>query len=413
MSVVGTVQENLYFAAAMGDVGVIHDLILKGGDVHSQDHDGNTVIHIAVRHQHLSVVKSLHELGVDINSQNADGWTPIYVAACCGDSGAEQFVESIIDLGADLNITSNSGWSPVLIATQKNLLHIVRVLVEAGADVDLMNDGGLSPAYLSACLSHWDICVYFINQGADISHFIALPWVPPNSVRDILAPFQLDTMSIREDPNSEAKCQILSIVKLLSSVPRNMIDNREDETNKDVEKDDLIQYQQRLHKFESALAVAFQSLSKLSGNPVSVILQANYPLRRRISRCAWKLYYCHYLRSARNNFDVNDIDDNDSRIIDIICEGEIAVKSAQQYAELMSLLVDSTMLTDLLSLRLSCKTNNYRQRFPVTCLNTYHELEERLVETFVTYGSSHLVPTGLVNTILKYFHGDNSSKPDT
>ena len=76
---------------------------------------------------------------------------------------------------------------------------------------------------------------------------------------------------------------------------------------------------------------------------------------------------------------------------------------ARRYAQLVSLFADQTVLTDLLALRLTCQSNNYRQRFPVTRLPVYHELEVNLVESFIASDASRLVPTGLVNSLLTLF----------
>ena len=50
------------------------------------------------------------------------------------------------------------------------------------------------------------------------------------------------------------------------------------------------------------------------------------------------------------------------------------------------------MLGDVLSLRLTCKSNNERRRFPV-CYVVYRELEANLIEEWEAYGSSRFVST--------------------
>ena len=69
-----------------------------------------------------------------------------------------------------------------------------------------------------------------------------------------------------------------------------------------------------------------------------------------------------------------------------------AVMKACRYTEVVCFLFDLPMLGDVLSLRLTCKSNNERRRFPV-CYVEYRELEANLIEEWVAYGSSRFVST--------------------
>mmetsp|Transcript_30688 Transcript_30688/g.57186 ORF Transcript_30688/g.57186 Transcript_30688/m.57186 type:complete len:398 (-) Transcript_30688:935-2128(-) len=389
------IQNDLFSAVAKGNVEDVHKAILEGAQVCVSDEDGNTVTHVAARHRHLPVMEVLHELGVDLNAQNNDGWSPVYMAAC-GDNGDEdQFVKAIAELGADVNLTSISGWSPMLIATQKCHIRTVKTLIEAGADVDMANNGGLKPVYLSACLGYWDICALLVNAGADIFPLTGIPLIPPNSVRDILILFEID-LSLEEDPVMVAKCQVLSIVKLLSSVSQDS-DNCVDDDGVN----SLVSDPNELQQFELALMAAFESLRCLSTNPIDAIRRIIYPMRRKLSKCAWRLH-CQSRLGGKFDGDRG----NDIFSISRFRNGELLTMATRQYAELLSLFADQTMLTDLLALRLTCQSNNYRQRFPVTCLRSYHELEVNLIESFIAGDASRLVPTGLVNSLLTLFSGE-------
>ena len=76
----------------------------------------------------------------------------------------------------------------------------------------------------------------------------------------------------------------------------------------------------------------------------------------------------------------------------------LAVK-ARRYMELVCLLFDSAMLGDVLALRMTCKSNSERRRFPV-CFVTYQELEANIIEECVAYGSSRFVSTDVLHAVL-------------
>ena len=73
---------------------------------------------------------------------------------------------------------------------------------------------------------------------------------------------------------------------------------------------------------------------------------------------------------------------------------------ARRYMELVCFLFDLTMLSDVLSLRLTCQSNNERRRFPVYLPTAYYELEANLIEEWVGFGSSRFVSTAIIVAVL-------------
>mmetsp|Transcript_6569 Transcript_6569/g.12625 ORF Transcript_6569/g.12625 Transcript_6569/m.12625 type:complete len:82 (+) Transcript_6569:466-711(+) len=70
------------------------------------------------------------------------------------------------------------------------------------------------------------------------------------------------------------------------------------------------------------------------------------------------------------------------------------------YVEVWCLLLDRVMLGELLSLRMTCKSNHEagRRRFPV-CYSYYRELEANMMEEWVAYASSRFVPTSVLHAV--------------
>jgi len=70
---------------------------------------------------------------------------------------------------------------------------------------------------------------------------------------------------------------------------------------------------------------------------------------------------------------------------------------ASRYTELVCFLLDASILRDVLALRLTCKSNNERRRFPV-CFVTYRELEANIIEEWLVCSgcSSRFVSSGVM-----------------
>ena len=122
-----------------------------------------------------------------------------------------------------------------------------------------------------------------------------------------------------------------------------------------------------------------RSMREHTHTKVIVQMQATgYVLRRRLVRIAWRVYQSSLLLDG-----------------DRVSE---SVK-ARRYLELVCLLFDVGMLRDVAALRMTCKSNNERRRFPV-CFVTYQELEANMIEECVGYASSRFVSTDIIYAVM-------------
>jgi hypothetical protein len=103
-----------------------------------------------------------------------------------------------------------------------------------------------------------------------------------------------------------------------------------------------------------------------------------YVLKRRLVRIAWRVYQSTLL------FDGARLTES---------------AKARRYVELVYFLFDLTMLSDVCALRMTCKSNNERRRFPV-CYVTYRELEANIVEEWLGYGSCRFVSTDVIHAVM-------------
>nr|XP_053627160.1 uncharacterized protein LOC128684868 isoform X3 [Cherax quadricarinatus] len=79
----------LHIAVKQGRCEVLSELVEGGADINATNSQGETALHIAIRHKRFSkVVDKLLTLGIDWHSPDAKGWTPMQLAAAMGERGA-------------------------------------------------------------------------------------------------------------------------------------------------------------------------------------------------------------------------------------------------------------------------------------------------------------------------------------
>jgi hypothetical protein len=72
----------------------------------------------------------------------------------------------------------------------------------------------------------------------------------------------------------------------------------------------------------------------------------------------------------------------------------------RRYTELVCFLIDLIMLGGVLFLRMTCKSNNERRRFPVCC-TSYRELEANIIiEMFIAYECYRFVSTDIMYAVM-------------
>lgn len=99
-------QERMLEAAFNGNTDVIKSLLTKGVPVSVTDVDGNTPLHLAVRHGCVDTIQTLIHSKADVNARNKRGRTPLMVAV---DLRVSDAVRILLDAGADPAIEDEHG----------------------------------------------------------------------------------------------------------------------------------------------------------------------------------------------------------------------------------------------------------------------------------------------------------------
>ena len=376
----------------------------------------------------------LIDKGADYSIPSNEGFQPIFVAAQAGHIG---IVKLFIDLGASVNATCGQGETLVFTAAESGNVGIVRLLATLNANMERCNDCGVSPLSIANQYGYNKTFLFLMNVGVDIRGCVDIEdsvhvlWSFLNkkqygeegvssgdkeSVCSILSlakimssviaesdepTFALDTLAQGYSPSlwSIACCYVLFVVLLSCNSPEDrgwlfmvlcgpMTLLLAAYVTCDCEPPSITasgpiegyQYVERITLNEVELHVCMAMWSHLSRDAIKCMQNSPYVLRKKLVRIAYRVYQS----SLSSNDGSNLTEEN----------------KALRFTSLACFLLDPSMLHDVLSLRLTCKSNNERRRFPV--YNGF-ELEANLVEEWLGCGSacsSRFVSTGDIFAVI-------------
>jgi hypothetical protein len=92
---------------------------------------------MAAENGSVEVVHALLEHGANVGTEDEEGWTPLHEAIR---NGSVELLRVILEHGADINARTNDTRTPLLVAATNGNVYVMRVLLEHGANVEA--DGG-------------------------------------------------------------------------------------------------------------------------------------------------------------------------------------------------------------------------------------------------------------------------------
>jgi hypothetical protein len=354
---------DVFNAAMEGNAEAIDQLLQLGAAINAHDERGCTPMHKAAGDGQVNLIRALAVLGGDVNAPvTYNGWTPVHVAACVGRVNA---LRTMAVLGADVASRDFYSRTIAFVAALLGNIDALTTLVELGADINTPDQNG-STALLRVCRNgKVETMKFLVNNGSDVIQCMENETLG-TAVNDIVNVFCQKSQLV----NSPDMYALFSLTKLMTSMIPNDENDDEDDDNKAL--------------FEVAIAGAFSQHIALQ--TVQQSTEVKYPVKRRLCKLAWRVY-------------------KESLLMDGDRIG-MSIK-ARRYVELVCLFLDKAMLTDVFSLRITCKVNSVIKRFPI-CQPTYRELEANLIESFIAYDASRFVSTNIVYSISAFHYRINS-----
>jgi hypothetical protein len=323
-------------------------------------------VFVAAQEGHVGVIRELAEHGADLNTSNNNGATPVYVAAQNGHVGV---IRELAEHGADLKTPRSDGSTPVFVAAQEGHVVVIRALAKHGVDIDSLYNLVNSPLRTAIVRDHREASTFLVNIGADVKQCLQYSDPRFDHIREMLTQFGvivgLQNKNINNNDGDNAKCALFSLTKLMCCFFLNEISGNDDDNADDVHR-----------LLETNIAISVRHAVSSAG--IEHMQAAGYVLKRRLVRVAWKVYQSTLLLDG---------------------DRLTAQAKARRYVELVCFLFDLSMLRDVVALRMTCKSNNERRRFPVYYV-AYSELEANIVEEWLGYGSCRFVSTAVIHTVI-------------
>ncbi|XP_004674074.1 PREDICTED: NF-kappa-B inhibitor epsilon [Condylura cristata] len=207
------IQNNLYqtalhLAVHLDQPGAVQALVLKGASRELQDRHGDTALHVACQRQHLACARCLLEgqpepgrgppHSLDLHLQNWQGLTCLHIATL---QKNPLLMKLLLQNGADIDAQEGtSGKTALHLAVETQERGLVQFLLQAGARVDARMLNGCTPLHLAAGRGLSSISSTLCQAGADSLLRNVEDETPQDLAEDPLALLPFDDLKISGKP---------------------------------------------------------------------------------------------------------------------------------------------------------------------------------------------------------------------
>ena len=152
----------LHFAAEQGHADIIKALVDAGVKANQPGPDRKTILHIAVVHDNLALVKFLvEELGLKVTVKDKFKRTPLALAC---KNGCMKIASYLLQQGSEFDCPDSSGNTPIHYACAYGYPEIIDLLLRAGASPNSLNSWNYTPTAI-ALLKGYSSCLNKILEN--------------------------------------------------------------------------------------------------------------------------------------------------------------------------------------------------------------------------------------------------------
>lgn len=141
---------------------IIKQLIKHGACVHTQEHDGNTPLHIACLFGKIPAIKILLNEGANPLAQNNKNITPLHYAVS---AQSHHVCAQLLPYIKNVDPVDHNGRTPLMWAIDHKYIRHINTLLHAGASLKVQDTKGITPLHMAA--KSLNSVQFLLNKGAN------------------------------------------------------------------------------------------------------------------------------------------------------------------------------------------------------------------------------------------------------
>ena len=159
----------LIIAVKQNHIEVVKYLLQKGADISlTTEPEKRNALHIASQEGSVAVIEMLLSYDLRPDPRDGEGNTPL---ACAAANGQIEAVNCLLEHGADPFLKGQNGWSLLHFAAQSGNVVIIETMLSKGLDINsrgkTMCDDGITPLMVAAALGQERAVNLLLSKGAD------------------------------------------------------------------------------------------------------------------------------------------------------------------------------------------------------------------------------------------------------